>query len=365
MGSFRPDAATHPPGGHAAWRLIDRLVPWPARPGRAAFSPFVTTVFQTLTDPMPRILLIDADSLALAGAEIRAGRLVAFPTETVYGLGGDATNGAAVAAIFEAKRRPRFNPLIVHVPDARAARLFGHLDEMAETLAARFWPGPLTLVVRRRADSGLADLVSAGLDTVALRVPAHDGARALLVVSDRPLAAPSANRSGRVSPTTAQHVADEIGDAVALILDGGPCAVGLESTVVDVSAGTPLLLRPGGISLEEIEDALGRTVPVAGVADAIRAPGMLESHYAPGLPLRLDAGRTEPGEALLGFGPAPDATLNLSETGDLREAAANLFAMLRELDRPEFSGIAVMPIPETGLGRAINDRLRRAAAPRG
>ena len=313
---------------------------------------------------MPKILPLSPEPLAVAGQEIRAGRLVAFPTETVYGLGGDATNGVAVAAIFEAKGRPRFNPLIVHVPDTVTARAMGRFNDMAETLAARFWPGPLTLVLARRPDAGLSDLVSAGLDTVALRVPAHDGARALLLAADRPLAAPSANRSGRVSPTLAQHVADELGDAVALILDGGPCPVGVESTVVDVSGDTPLLLRSGGVPLEDIETALGRSVPVAGMGDAIRAPGMLESHYAPGLPLRLEAGRANPGEALLGFGPAPDATLNLSETGDLREAAANLFAMLRELDRPDHTGIAVMPVPETGLGRAINDRLRRAAAPR-
>jgi len=223
----------------------------------------------------------------------------------------------------------------------------------------------MTLVVPRRPEAGLSDLVSAGLGTVALRVPEHEGARALLLAAERPLAAPSANRSGRVSPTTAQHVADELGDAVALILDGGSCPVGVESTVVDVSGDTPLLLRPGGVPLEDIEAALGRSVPVAGVGDAIRAPGMLESHYAPGLPLRLEANHANPGEALLGFGPAHEATLNLSETGDLREAAANLFAHLRALDRPGFTGIAVMPIPEAGLGRAINDRLRRAAAPRG
>ncbi|MDH3229864.1 MAG: L-threonylcarbamoyladenylate synthase [Alphaproteobacteria bacterium] len=314
---------------------------------------------------MPRILPLTAESLAVAGQEIRAGRLVAFPTETVYGLGGDATNGSAIAAIFEAKGRPRFNPLIVHLPDVGAARAMGRFNEMAELLAARFWPGPLTLVVPRRPEAGLSDLVSAGLGTVALRVPAHEGARALLLAAERPLAAPSANRSGRVSPTTAQHVADELGDAVALILDGGSCPVGVESTVVDVSGDTPLLLRPGGVPLEDIEAALGRSVPVAGVGDAIRAPGMLESHYAPGLPLRLEANHANPGEALLGFGPAHEATLNLSETGDLREAAANLFAHLRALDRPGFTGIAVMPIPEAGLGRAINDRLRRAAAPRG
>lgn len=312
---------------------------------------------------MSRITPLSAESLALAGREIRAGRLVAFPTETVYGLGGDATNDLAVAAIFEAKGRPRFNPLIVHTADADEAHKFGQFNDLAEILAARFWPGPLTLVLKRRSDAGLSELVSAGLDTVALRVPEHEGARALLRAAERPLAAPSANRSGNVSPTTAQHVADELGDVLALILDGGTCAVGLESTVVDVSGGTPLLLRPGGIPLEEIEATLGRTVPVAGMADAIRAPGMLESHYAPSLPLRLDATQANPGEALLGFGPAPDADLNLSQTGDLREAAANLFAYMRALDRGQFTGIAVMPIPDEGLGRAINDRLRRAAAP--
>jgi len=318
-----------------------------------------------ITSAMPRILPLTPESLAVAGQEIRAGRLVAFPTETVYGLGADATNDLAVARIFEAKGRPLFNPLIVHLPDTGSAQAIARFDDMAEVLAARFWPGPLTLVLLRRPDSGLSDLVSAGLDTVALRVPAHEGARALLVAAERPLAAPSANRSGRVSPTTARHVADELGDTVALILDGGSCKVGLESTVLDISGGTPLQLRPGGIPLEDIEATLGRTVPVAGLADAIRSPGMLESHYAPGLPLRLEATNAMAGEALLGFGPAPNATLNLSEGGDLREAAANLFAFLRALDRSEFTGIAVMPIPENGLGRAINDRLRRAAAPRG
>lgn len=313
---------------------------------------------------MTRILPLDPDSLAAAGELIRAGALVAFPTETVYGLGGDATSGAAVAAIFEAKGRPRFNPLIVHLPDTGAARSYAQFNEMAETLAAALWPGPLTLVLQRAPACALADLVSAGLETVAIRVPAHDGARALLRAARRPLAAPSANRSGQVSPTTAQHVADELGGEVALILDGGPCTVGLESAVVDVSGVTPLLLRPGGVTLEDIEKALGRSVAIAGTADAIRAPGMLESHYAPGLPLRLDAAAAQPGEALLGFGPAPGATLNLSEAGDLREAAANLFAHLRDLDRPDYMGIAVMPIPGQGLGRAINDRLRRAAAPR-
>ncbi len=314
--------------------------------------------------PMPDILPLDEKSIAIAGQLIREGRLVAFPTETVYGLGGDATNGEAVAAIFEAKGRPHFNPLIVHLPDVATARKIGELSPVAEMLAARFWPGPLTLVVRRRAGSRLSDLVSAGLDTVALRVPVHPGAHTLLIAAGRPIAAPSANRSGKVSPTTAQHVAEELGDAVALILDGGPCEVGVESTVLDVSGDAPVLLRPGGVPLEELEQALGRKVEIAQAGAAIASPGMLESHYAPGLPLRLEAEDARPGEALLGFGPAPGVTLNLSESGDLREAAANLFAMLRALDRPEFAGIAVMPIPEEGLGRAINDRLKRAAAPR-
>ncbi len=313
---------------------------------------------------MPQIQSITAESLALAADHIRAGRLVAFPTETVYGLGADATNGAAVAAIFEAKGRPRFNPLIVHIHDTAAARRIGRFVDTAETLAARFWPGPLTLVLPRRPDTQVSELVSAGLDSIALRVPAHRGARQLLEAAGRPLAAPSANRSGRVSPTTAQHVAEELGDAVALILDGGPSAVGVESTVLDLCGEEPILLRPGGAPTEDIEALLGRPLALPGEAAAIRSPGMLESHYAPALPLRLDAGHARPGEALLGFGPAPDADLNLSERGDLREAAANLFAFLRRLDRPERTGIAVMRIPDRGLGRAINDRLRRAAAPR-
>ncbi len=311
------------------------------------------------------ILTPDGPGIAQAVEMLRAGRLVAFPTETVYGLGGDATNGEAVAAIFEAKGRPRFNPLIVHVPDMIAARHIGEFDKRAEELASRFWPGPLTLVVKRRADSGISELASAGLDTVAIRMPAHRGARTFLAEAARPLAAPSANRSGKVSPTTAQHVADELGDAVALILDGGACEVGLESTVLDMSGETPVLLRPGGVPLEELEEALGRKIELAGAGATIASPGMLESHYAPGLPLRMEAAGAEAGEALLGFGPAPDATLNLSQSGDLREAAANLFAMLRTLDRPDFTAVAVMPVPEKGLGRAINDRLRRATAPRG
>ena len=311
---------------------------------------------------MSNILPLNHDSLVIAGMQIRAGRLVAFPTETVYGLGADATNGEAVAAIFEAKGRPRFNPLIVHVADLDAAREIGRFDEAAEKLAAVFWPGPLTVVVTRQPKTSISELVGAGLDTIALRVPAHDGAQALLEAAQRPLAAPSANRSGRVSPTTAAHVAKELGDAVALILDDGPCRIGLESAVVDLSGEAPALLRPGGVTAEALEQALGRPLATPRTGDPVKSPGMLESHYAPGLALRMNANGAKPGEALLGFGPTPDAILNLSESSDLREAAANLFAHLRELDRPDFTGIAVTPIPDEGLGRAINDRLRRAAA---
>jgi L-threonylcarbamoyladenylate synthase len=308
-------------------------------------------------------------AIARAAALLRAGRLVAFPTETVYGLGGDATNERAVAEIFAAKGRPSFNPLIVHVSGLVEAEAFAVFDDRARQAAARFWPGPLTLVLRRRDDSGLSLLASAGLDTVAIRVPCHKVAQALLRETGRPIAAPSANRSGRVSPTEAAHVAEELGDRVALILDGGRTPVGLESTVLDLSGETPVLLRPGGVTLEDLTELLGPLVPIAMPAAAEpKSPGMLPSHYAPSLPLRLEAIEAHPGEALLAFGPnAPPGFAEvewLSRSGDLAEAAANLFAMLRRVDRPRFTGIAVMPIPERGLGRAINDRLRRAAAPR-
>ena len=297
---------------------------------------------------------------------LAAGGLVAFPTETVYGLGGDATSDAAVAAIFAAKGRPRFNPLIAHVAGLDAAASLVEFDGRARALAERFWPGPLTLVLPRRPDSPLSLLVSAGLDSVAVRMPDHPLAQALLAAYGRPLAAPSANRSGAVSPTTAAHVAQSLGPDAALILDGGPCRVGVESTVLDLSGPVPLLLRPGGLAVETLEAVLGERPgrPELLPGTAPRAPGMLASHYAPGLPVRLDAEAAAPGEALLGFGPGP-ATLNLSPSGDPTEAAANLFAMLRALDRAEFTAIAVRPIPESGLGLAINDRLRRAAAPRG
>ena len=313
-----------------------------------------------------RIAAADPAAIDCAAQLLRAGALVAFPTETVYGLGGDATDDRAVAAIFAAKGRPRFNPLIVHVPDLAAAEALGEFDERARRAAARFWPGPLSLVLRRRAESRVSLLASAGLDTVALRVPAHPAAQALLRAAGRPIAAPSANRSGRVSPTEAAHVAAELGERLALILDAGRTPVGVESTVLDLSGAAPVLLRPGGVALEDLTALLG---PVATDArGAVRAPGMLASHYAPSLPLRLDVREARRGEALLAFGrKAPPGFAEvawLSRAGDLTEAAANLFAMLRRLDRPAFTGIAVMPIPEAGLGRAINDRLRRAAAPR-
>jgi L-threonylcarbamoyladenylate synthase len=303
-----------------------------------------------------------------AAALLRAGKLVAFPTETVYGLGADATNDAAVAAIFAAKARPRFNPLIVHVIDEAAARHLVIFDERAARLAKRFWPGPLSLVLPRAPDCPVSLLASAGLDSLALRVPAHPLPRALIRAAGVPIAAPSANRSGRVSPTTAEHVLDELDGSIAAVLDGGACRIGVESTVLDLTEKLPLLLRPGGVPAEAIEAVIGPLGRSEGAGDAPRSPGMLASHYAPSLPLRLEAKTVLPGEALLAFGKrAPrgaKAVRWLSRSSDLTEAAANLFAALRALDRPDFTAIAVMPIPEHGLGRAINDRLRRAAAPR-
>jgi L-threonylcarbamoyladenylate synthase len=312
------------------------------------------------------ISLVDSRTIARAAELLRAGRLVAFPTETVYGLGADATDDRAIAEIFAVKARPRFNPLIVHVHGLAEAEAIAVFDERARRAAARFWPGPLSLVLPRRSSSGLSLLACAGLETVAIRAPAHPVAQALLRAAGRPIAAPSANRSGRVSPTEARHVAEELGDQVALILDGGRTPVGLESTVLDLSEETATLLRPGAVTVEQLSELLGPiTTPATGPA---KSPGMQASHYAPTLPVRLDALDPRPGEALLAFGPsAPPGfseVLWLSRSGDLGEAAANLFAMLRQADRPCFTGIAVMPIPEHGLGRAINDRLRRAAAPR-
>lgn len=308
------------------------------------------------------VLLPDAAGLDRAAAVLRQGSLVAFPTETVYGLGGDARSDLAVARIFEAKGRPRFNPLIVHVPDVAAAREFAVFDARAEEVAARFWPGPLTLVLPLRA-AGLSALVTAELPSVAIRVPAHPVAQALLRHFGGPLAAPSANPSGRVSPTRASHVLAGLDGRIAAVLDGGPCAVGVESTILGLVDG-PQLLRPGGIALEDIEALLG-PVAVGGSQEKPNAPGQLASHYAPAAPVRLDARDVRDGEVRLGFGPGA-AELYLSQSGDLVEAAANLFHMLREADRlAQGRVIAVAPVPEAGLGRAINDRLRRAAAPRG
>ncbi len=316
---------------------------------------------------MADIAAAGAAAITRAAALLRTGRLVAFPTETVYGLGGDATDDHAVAAIFAAKARPRFNPLIIHVRDLAEAERLTVFNSPARRAAARFWPGPLTLVLPGQPSAGLSLLASAGLDTVAIRVPSHPVAQALLREAGRPIAAPSANRSGRVSPTSAAHVAEDLGDDVALILDDGPTPVGLESTVLDLSGEAPALLRPGAVTFEALTELLG---PIAVPGSALpKSPGTLPSHYAPRLPVRLAAAEACPGEALLAFGPnAPPGfaeVLWLSRSGKLAEAAANLFAMLRRLDHPSFTGIAVMPIPEHGLGRAINDRLRRAAAPRG
>lgn len=313
----------------------------------------------------------DIKHITEAARAIQRGELVSFPTETVYGLGGDATNDRAVAAIYAAKGRPSFNPLIVHIGSLSAATEFAELSADAVKLARKFWPGPLTLVVKRRANCPLSLLVSAGMDSVALRVPAHPTARALLMISERPLAGPSANPSGRISPTTAQHVEEGLGDKLAMILDGGPCQIGVESTVISMLGEKPTLLRPGGVTAEEIAAELGREIeiapPVGDVEVGLHGPGRLLSHYAPERPVRLNATEVLEGEALLAFGPhVPPAkvTFNLSPSGDLNEAAANLFAMLRALDRPDVMGIAVMPIPAVGLGLAINDRLTRAAAQR-
>jgi L-threonylcarbamoyladenylate synthase len=332
--------------------------------------------------PLTRVIEAGATSAdagaaaADAARTLAAGGLVAFPTETVYGLGADATSGAAVARLYQAKGRPSFNPLIAHVGDLGAARALAHFNRDAERLAAAFWPGPLTLVLPRRAPCPVAELATAGLDTIAVRVPSHPLARAVLAAFGRPVVAPSANRSGHVSPTTAQHVLADLRGRIELVVDGGPTPMGLESTIVACLDGA-LLLRPGALPRAEIERLVALGEPPQGVAasadadDVPIAPGQLASHYAPRARLRLDAGGIEAGEALLAFGPAPAQgaaraamVLNLSPRGDLIEAAANLFSHLRALDAAGVATIAVMPVPHEGLGEAINDRLRRAAAPR-
>ena len=325
---------------------------------------------------MTEYLAADAAGVARAAGLLRAGKLVAFGTETVYGLGADATNAEAVAGIFAAKNRPRFNPLICHYPDADAA--FAHVEPnaAARRLAAALWPGPLTLVLPRRAGCPVALLTGAGLDTLAVRVPRAPTALALLQAVGRAVAAPSANRSGRVSPTNVSHVLAELDGRIDAVVDGGPCTVGVESTVLDLSKAQPLLLRPGGTTIEEMSDLIGpieqKPGPTAGGGNLpMRSPGMLGSHYAPVRPVRLGVRKVRSDEALLAFGPAlPGAVVcfNLSEGGDLVEAAARLFLGLRRVDgeaqRLGLRQIAVMPVPEVGLGMAINDRLRRAAAPR-
>ena len=324
-------------------------------------------------EPSTRVMTVTPEALAEAVGCLRAGGLVAFPTETVYGLGADATNAKAIARLYDAKGRPAFNPLIAHIQDAAAARGLGILDPLASRLAELFWPGPLTLVVPRQPDCRVAELATAGLATIALRVPAHTVARDLLAAFGRPIVAPSANRSGHVSPTTGQHVLADLRGRIDLVLDGGRSPVGLESTIV-ACIGEPALLRPGGLPRADIERVLGHSLadsPIEPADEAPLAPGQLPSHYAPRTPLRLNAQTVRAGEALLAFGePSLSSSdraasvLNLSPGADMVEAAANLFSYLRTLDTLGASGIAVMPIPQIGLGEAINDRLQRAAAPR-
>ncbi len=318
------------------------------------------------------LLAPDPAGIARAAALLRQGALVGFGTETVYGLGADATDATAVAAVFAAKQRPRFNPLICHYPEAAAAFADVQAGDAARALAHAFWPGPLSLVLPRRPDCPVAALAGAGLDTLAVRVPASPAARALLAAAARPVAAPSANRSGAVSPTTAAHVIEELGGAIAAVLDCGPCAVGLESTVLDLAGVQPRLLRPGGIPREAIEAVIGKLAIGSDPAGAPRGPGQLASHYAPVLPVRQDATLVAADEALLAFGPplaGAGLVFQLSAGGDLAEAAGRLFAGLRWLDaegrRRGLRGIAAMAVPERGLGLAIRDRLGRAAAPRG
>lgn len=318
---------------------------------------------------MPKLAPVDDASIKRAAELLRAGRLVAFPTETVYGLGSDATNGQAVAAIYAAKGRPLFNPLIIHVADVAASDALIEWNDTARLLATTFWPGPLTLILPRKDSARVSLLASAGLDTLAVRVPSHPVAQKLLRAVGVPIAAPSANASGKLSPTAPIHVAQSLGDQVDLILAGGRTQIGVESTVVNMTGPRPIIMRPGGITREQLTMILGYDIDVIDKTNdqAPTSPGMLASHYAPNLPVRLNVDAPDDNEAFLSFGPdslikGGAARLNLSPTGDLGEAAANLFAMLRELDNPAYHAIAVAPIPTTGLGAAINDRLLRAAS---
>jgi L-threonylcarbamoyladenylate synthase len=319
---------------------------------------------------MTAVLPADAEAIARAAEILREGGLVAFPTETVYGLGADATQAWAVARIYDAKDRPSFNPLIAHVADLDAARREAELPELALGLAEAFWPGPLTIVAPLAPGGSVCDLARAGLPSVAVRVPAHPVARALIAALGRPIAAPSANRSGQVSPVTAAHVAEDLSGRVEMILDGGRTPAGLESTIVSFCEAAPVLLRPGAVTREAIEKVLGETLSAPAQAEVL-APGMTPSHYAPEARLRLEAHELEEGEAALDFGGRLAAqakpgvlVLDLSPSGDLVEAAANLFAHLREFDRRHVANVAVAHVPERGLGEAINDRLRRASAPK-
>ncbi|MBQ2261236.1 MAG: threonylcarbamoyl-AMP synthase [Loktanella sp.] len=315
-----------------------------------------------MTAQSPFLLSPDQTGLTRAADILARGGLVSFPTETVYGLGADARNDRAVAAIFAAKGRPSFNPLIVHLGGLVAAQAICDFNDDARRLATAFWPGALTLVLPLRADTGISRLVTAGLDSVAVRVPDHPVAAGLLAAFGGPVAAPSANPSGRISPTTAAHVRDGLGDRIDAVVDGGPCHVGLESTIVSC-LGTPTLLRAGGIPAEAIAACLGHTLTTAENPDAPTSPGQLLSHYAPQGQVRLNATQVRPGEVMLGFGPV-QGDLTLSANGDLTEAAARLFDCLHQLDAMGAAQIAIAPIPDHGLGRAINDRLKRAAAPR-
>ena len=313
---------------------------------------------------------ITAATLCDGAAKLRAGGLVAFPTETVYGLGADACNTAAVHRLFAAKGRPSFNPLIAHLATAEGVFEIAQETPSSRLLAQHFWPGPLTIVLAQQAHSQISTVATAGLDSCAFRVPANSDAKALLTAFNGPVVAPSANPSGQVSPTTAGHVADGLGNKIDLILDGGRCQIGLESTVIDARGAVPRILRPGAITASMLAAVLGcdtGEITSAKSDDAVTAPGMLASHYAPHHPVRLNAAQPRPGEAFLGFGELPTQDglcLTLSASSDLLEAAANLFAMLRDLDRMAIDGIAVAPIADDGIGAAINDRLRRAAAPR-
>jgi L-threonylcarbamoyladenylate synthase len=332
------------------------------------FYGFIPTIYNKQITMATSSIILTADDTTLgqAASLLEQGQIVAFPTETVYGLGADATNDRAIARIYEAKGRPQFNPLIIHVDDGHSLERYVTMNNTAAKLMKAFWPGPLTLVLPRAPTSPIGLLASAGLETLAMRCPAHPVARALIRKLGKPIAAPSANASGTLSPTRAEHVAASLGDKVPMILDGGACEVGLESTVLDLTTATPTILRHGAITKEMLQDVLGTIQESLDDPAHPKSPGMLLSHYAPRLPLRLNAMEASENEALLTFGD--DTVLsggamrfNLSRKGDLIEAAANLFAMLREADQPRFTGIAVMPIPTSSLGTAINDRLSRAA----